>query len=197
MGVCTDESSLRIAGLDEAGRGPLAGPVVAAAVILDPGKSLDGLADSKALSPRRRIHLAEFIKRQALCWAVGTASVGEIDRINILQATLLAMQRAVTGLRLSPTQLLVDGNQLPRSLACPAKAIVRGDQTVDCISAASIIAKTYRDELMSELDSLYPQYGFKDHKGYGTRRHIEALERFGVSPVHRRSFAPVRRMIKI
>ncbi len=181
------------AGCDEAGRGPLAGPVIAAAVILDPAKAIAGLADSKRLTALQRERLAERIREYAVCWALGEASVVEIDTLNILQATLLAMRRAVATLSVPPSLVLVDGNRVPAGLPCPAEAVIRGDQTVACISAASILAKTHRDALLLELDRLYPHYGFKDHKGYGTRRHLEALTRFGPTPIHRRSFAPVRK----
>ena len=183
------------AGCDEAGRGPLAGPVIAAAVMLNPDQPIAGLADSKQLSAKQRRHLAELIKERALCWGIGEATVAEIDELNILQATLLAMQRAITALIIRPTQVLVDGNRLPANLPCPATAIIRGDQTVACISAASILAKVYRDTLMLALDKLYPEYGFKDHKGYGTRQHLEALAKYGITPLHRRSFAPVRKYL--
>jgi ribonuclease HII len=183
------------AGCDEAGRGPLGGPVVAAAVILPPATPIAGLADSKMLSAKQRDYLTGIIKTLALYCAIGEATVAEIDELNILQATLLAMERAVNGLPVLPKHLLVDGNQLPAHLPCPATAIIKGDQTVACISAASILAKTHRDVLMIKLDSLYPEYGFKNHKGYGTREHLAALARYGASPVHRRSFAPVRRVL--
>jgi ribonuclease HII len=183
------------AGCDEAGRGPLAGPVVAVAVILNPARPIAGLADSKQLSARQREALAELIKERAIGWAIGAATVAEIDALNILQATLLAMRRAILALATPPVKVLVDGNCLPANLPCPAEAIIRGDQTVPCISAASILAKVHRDALMLELDELYPAYGFKDHKGYGARRHLEALARFGATPVHRRSFAPVRQCL--
>jgi len=185
-----------IAGVDEAGRGPLAGPVVAAAVILDPGSAIAGLADSKKLSARRREALAITIRGQALHWSVGVATVAEIDEINILQAALLAMQRAVQTLAVLPTRLLIDGDKLPKSLPCPAESIIRGDQTVACISAASILAKTHRDALMATVDAHYPEYGFNQHKGYGTAQHLAALARLGVTPWHRRSFAPVRRVLQ-
>ena len=183
------------AGCDEAGRGPLAGPVVAAAVILNPARPIVGLADSKQLSARQREALAELIKERAVGWAIGVATVAEIDALNILQATLLAMQRAILALATPPEKVLVDGNRLPANLPYPAEAIIRGDQSVPCISAASILAKVHRDALMLELDELYPAYGFKDHKGYGTRRHLEALAGFGATPAHRRSFAPVRKCL--
>lgn len=178
------------AGVDEAGRGPLAGPVVAAAVILDERHPIDGLADSKRLSPRRREALHDQIRAQALCHGIGLASVEEIDRLNILQATLLAMQRAVAGLRLRPAMVWVDGNRLP-SLDMHAEAIVGGDATVPAISAASILAKVTRDRLLDDLHTRHPAYGFDRHKGYGTAQHLEALRRLGPLPEHRRSFAPV------
>ncbi|MEK7734908.1 MAG: ribonuclease HII [Pseudomonadota bacterium] len=185
---------LLIAGVDEAGRGPLAGPVVAGAVILDPDRPIEGLADSKVLSAARRESLAEAIREQSLCWALGQAEAEEIDRLNILQATLLAMQRAVAALARAPDKALIDGNRCPR-LSCPAEAIVKGDATVPAISAASIIAKVHRDHIMTELDSRYPGYGFLQHKGYPTRVHLQALERQGVSPIHRLSFAPVAKIL--
>jgi ribonuclease HII len=185
-----------IAGVDEVGRGPLAGPVVAAAVILDPERPIPGLADSKKLSERQREHLAEQIRAQCLAWSLGRAEVEEIDRINILQASLLAMQRAVEALAITPHEALVDGNRLPR-LHCEAQAIVGGDASVAEISAASIIAKVVRDREMVELDRLYPGYGLAKHKGYPTKAHIEALGSLGVSPVHRRSFGPVRRLLEV
>lgn len=169
--------------------------MVAAAVILSPSTPIGGLADSKTLGAKQREYLTGVIKTQALCWAIGEATVAEIDALNILQATLLAMERAVNGLPVLPEHLLVDGNQLPARLPCPATAIIKGDQTVACISAASILAKTHRDALMVELDLLYPEYGFKNHKGYGTQAHLAALARYGASPVHRRSFASVRRVL--
>jgi ribonuclease HII len=183
--------SVLVAGVDEAGRGPLAGPVVAAAVILDPARPIAGLADSKTLSPARREALAATIRQQALAWSVGRAEVHEIDTLNILHATMLAMQRAVAGLTLTPALVQVDGNRLP-SLSCPAEAIVKGDAKVAAISAASILAKVTRDAEMEQLHRQYPGYGFDIHKGYPTPTHLAALERLGVSPIHRRSFAPVR-----
>jgi len=182
------------AGVDEAGRGPLAGPVVAAAVILDPRRPVAGLADSKELSPARRELLADQLRSYALGWSLGRAEVEEIDRLNILQASLLAMARAVAGLALRPTLVLVDGNQLP-DLPCEGRAIVGGDATVAEISAASILAKVARDQEMRELDGRYPGYGFATHKGYPTRQHLRALQELGVSVVHRRSFNPVRKLI--
>jgi ribonuclease HII len=183
-----------IAGVDEVGRGPLAGPVVAAAVILDPVRPIAGLADSKKLSEKRREALADTIREHALAWSLGRAEVEEIDRINILQASLLAMQRAVEGLGVAPHKALVDGNRLPR-LDCEAEAIVGGDGSVAVIGAASIIAKVARDREMVELDLQYPGYGLAKHKGYPTKAHIQALETLGASPIHRRSFGPVRRLL--
>ncbi|MBA4255285.1 MAG: ribonuclease HII [Polaromonas sp.] len=188
--LCWDAPGL-LAGVDEAGRGPLAGPVVAAAVILDTRHPIAGLADSKKLSAQRREVLYDTIRANALCCSVAMASVEEIDRLNILQATLLAMQRAVQGLRLKPHKVLVDGNRLPQ-LDVLAEAIVKGDDTVPAISAASILAKVTRDRLLLELDAQYPAYGFAGHKGYGTAAHLQALMQHGPTPAHRRSFAPVR-----
>lgn len=180
-----------ICGVDEAGRGPLAGPVYAAAVILDPARPISGLADSKKLGAKTRTRLESEIKRHAVAWAVARAEVDEIDRLNILQASLLAMQRAVAGLPCAPSEVLVDGLHCP-PLSVPARAIVRGDASIAQIGAASILAKTARDEDMLALHRLYPQYGFDRHKGYPTPEHIAALREFGVSSVHRISFAPVR-----
>jgi ribonuclease HII len=179
-----------IAGVDEAGRGPLAGPVYAAAVILDPARPVRGLKDSKVLKPERRTELAEQIRARAIAWAVASADVHEIDTLNILQATLLAMRRAVEGLQVAPNEALIDGNHCPR-LACTVHAIVKGDRDVASISAASILAKTARDLLLVELDALYPQYNFKQNKGYGTPDHLAALEKHGPCAIHRRTFAPV------
>ena len=179
-----------VAGVDEAGRGPLAGPVVAAAVILDPARPIAGLRDSKALSPQRRAVLAQAIRERSVAWAVGIAEADEIDAVNILQATLRAMRRAVAALGVVPTEALVDGNVLPR-LDCPARAIVKGDRDVVAISAASIIAKTTRDAMLDVLDAHYPGYGFARHKGYPTPAHLDALARLGPCPAHRRSFGPV------
>lgn len=190
-----DGEPVRVAGVDEAGRGPLAGPVVAAAVILDPHLPIEGLADSKRLTPARREVLAARIRDAALAWALGRAEVEEIDRLNILQATLLAMRRAIEALDPPPGQVLVDGDRLPE-IAVPARAVVGGDRNVPAISAASILAKVARDAEMCRLDARYPGYGFAQHKGYGTRAHLEALRRLGPSPVHRRSFAPVRASIR-
>jgi ribonuclease HII len=179
-----------IAGVDEAGRGPLAGPVVAAAVILDDTQPIAGLADSKALTALRRERLFDEIRAKALCCSIAQASVEEIDRLNILQATMLAMQRAVEGLRLKPVKVLVDGNRLP-TLDILAEAIVGGDAKVAAISAASILAKVHRDRLCAQLHEEFPQYGFASHKGYGTPEHLQALRDHGACPQHRRSFAPV------
>ena len=176
--------------MDEAGRGPLAGPVVAAAVILDPRRPIAGLADSKRLTAKRRERLHDLICERALCCSVAEASVEEIDRLNILHATMLAMQRAVAGLRLRARLVLVDGNRLPQ-LDVPAEAVVRGDALVPAISAASIVAKVRRDRLCQQLEEQYPDYGFAAHKGYGTAAHLAALQRLGPCPQHRRSFAPV------
>lgn len=183
-----------IAGLDEVGRGPLAGPVVAAAVILDPERPIVGLADSKKLSEKQRERLSQEIKEKALAWALGRAEVEEIDDINILQASLLAMQRAVAGLKQSPDFALVDGNRCPQ-LPCPSQAVIKGDQTEPAISAASIIAKVSRDREMVLLDAQYPGYGLAGHKGYPTRQHREALEQLGASNIHRRTFGPVKKAL--
>ncbi|WP_035582328.1 ribonuclease HII [Hyphomonas jannaschiana] len=180
-------------GVDEAGRGPWAGPVTAAAVILDPAKPVEGLTDSKKLSEARREALAPLIRERALAWCVAHASVEEIDRLNIREATFLAMRRAVEGLQHRPSLALIDGNALPGGLACDARAIVKGDLTEPAISAASILAKTVRDALMLALDAAHPGYGLGKHKGYGTAAHAEALTRLGPAPCHRMSFAPVRK----
>lgn len=183
-------------GVDEAGRGPLAGPVVAAAVILDPALPIVGLADSKKLSALKRERLAVEIRARALAWCVAEASVEEIDALNILQATLLAMQRAVSGLAVTPLEALIDGNRCPK-LEIPARAIVGGDATVAEISAASILAKTVRDAGMLELHVRYPRYGFDRHKGYGTAEHLAALAAHGPTAAHRKSFAPVREQLEL
>ena len=185
---------LHICGVDEAGRGPLAGPVYAAAVILNPANPIEGIADSKTLTEKKRDALAEAIKSHALAWCVAFATVEEIDRINILQATLLAMKRAVEGLSHAPHQVLVDGLHCPK-ITYPATAVVSGDSTVLSIGAASILAKTARDAEMRRLDLEHPQYGFSRHKGYPTAEHLALLELHGVSPVHRKSYAPVRRLL--
>jgi ribonuclease HII len=185
-----------LAGVDEAGRGPLAGPVVAAAVILDDQNPIKGLADSKKLTARQRDRLYDEIRAKALCCSVAEASVEEIDQINILQATLLAMRRAVEGLRLKPHKVLVDGNRLP-VLDVLAEAIVQGDAKVQAISAASILAKVHRDRWCETIDRDYPQYGFASHKGYGTAVHMQALKTFGATPWHRQSFAPVAAVLAV
>ena len=184
-----------VAGVDEVGRGPLAGPVMAAAVILDPARPIDGLADSKLLSEQKREQLHILIQERAIAWAVGRAEIEEIDQINILQASLLAMRRAVLALRPQPEFALIDGNRCP-VLPCPAEAIIKGDMTVAAISAASILAKVTRDREMVELDQLYPGYGFASHKGYPTQAHLTALARLGITPIHRRSFAPVKKYVQ-
>nr|WP_297353437.1 ribonuclease HII [uncultured Caldimonas sp.] len=183
-----------VAGVDEAGRGPLAGPVVAAAVILDDENPIVGLADSKQLSEKARERLFDEIRAKALCCAIAEASVDEIDNLNILQATMLAMRRAVESLRLKPAKVLVDGNRLP-VLKVAAEAIVQGDAKVQAISAASILAKVHRDRLCLRLHELHPQYGFADHKGYPTPEHLAALQAHGACSVHRKSFAPVRAVL--
>ncbi len=194
LGLSWDAPGL-VAGVDEAGRGPLAGPVVAAAVILDELRPIRGLGDSKALAPRTRERLFDEIRAKALCCCVAEASVEEIDRLNILQATLLAMRRAVEGLRLAPHKVLVDGNRLPL-LKMPAEAIVKGDAKVAAISAASILAKVHRDRLCVALHEAHPQYGFAGHKGYPTPDHLEALRTHGACGAHRRSFGPVRAVLE-
>ncbi|WP_459618441.1 ribonuclease HII [Bordetella sp. 2513F-2] len=181
-----------IAGVDEAGRGPLAGSVYAAAVILDPARPIAGLADSKILPEARRDELAALVKERALAWAVAYATVQEIDTLNILRATLLAMQRAVQGLAMRPELALIDGNQAPRLGGCAVRTVIKGDATEPAISAASILAKTARDADLLQLHAAYPQYGFDRHKGYGTPQHLESLRLHGPCPAHRRSFAPIR-----
>lgn len=184
-----------VAGVDEAGRGPLAGPVVAAAVILDDLHPIAGLADSKVLTPLRRARLYDEIRAKALCCSIAEATVEEIDRLNILQATMLAMKRAVEGLRLKPVKVLVDGNRLP-TLDMLAEAIVKGDAKVQAISAASILAKVHRDRWCEALDREFPQYGFAGHKGYGTAEHLAALRAHGACPQHRKTFAPVAGVLR-
>ena len=190
-----EASDSLIAGVDEAGRGPLAGPVVAGAVILDRNRPIDGLMDSKVLSEARRESLTVLIAERALAWSVGWSDAAEIDRLNILQATFLAMRRALLGLRLSPGLVEVDGNRLPdlmiNGLQLEGKAIVGGDAKIPAISAASIIAKVHRDQMMRSFDQIYPAYGFGQHKGYGTAAHRDCLSRLGPCPQHRRSFRPV------
>lgn len=184
-----------IAGVDEVGRGPLAGPVLAAAVIFPKPPRIRGLKDSKLLNAQKRLDLFEIIKAKASCWAVGIASVKEIDTLNIYHANLLAMKRAVNNLLLVPDEILVDGNRCP-DVSMPAQAIVGGDNSIPLISAASVVAKVTRDYLMGFFDIKYPQYGFGQHKGYGTKQHLQALKKFGVTPLHRKSFAPVRELIQ-
>lgn len=184
-----------VCGVDEAGRGPLAGPVVAAAVILDPSRPIEGLNDSKKLSEKARDRLAPLIRERALAWCVAEASVEEIDRLNILYATMLAMKRAVEGLSVTPARVLVDGNRCP-PVGLPCEAIVQGDATVASIAAASILAKTARDAQMLALHEIYPQYGLDQHKGYPTAAHLAALRLHGLAPIYRRSFRPVRALIE-
>ncbi|MEQ1620235.1 MAG: ribonuclease HII [Methylococcales bacterium] len=186
--------SIWVAGVDEAGRGPLAGPVFAAAVILDPERPITGLADSKVLSERKRDSLYLEIKAAALSWSIAQASVEEIDQLNILQATLLAMQRAVQALHIVPDEILVDGNKLPK-VTMKAQAIVKGDSKIQAISAASILAKVKRDKLMAQYQLDYPDFTFGLHKGYGTKKHIAEIERFGILEVHRLTFNPVKTML--
>lgn len=185
-----------ICGVDEAGRGPWAGPVTAAAVILDPAHPIDGLTDSKRLTEKARSRLAPLIRQRALAWHIGEASVEEIDRLNIREATFLAMRRAVLGLALVPAAIRIDGNALPEDLPAPATAIIQGDLTEPAISAASILAKTHRDAQMAALCAAHPGYGFSQHKGYGTAAHAAALGQLGPSPIHRQSFAPVRALLR-
>lgn len=194
LGLSWDGIGL-LAGVDEAGRGPLAGPVLAAAVILDDANPILGLADSKVLTEKKRERLFDEIRAKALCCCIAEASVEEIDRLNILQATMLAMKRAVEGLRLKPAKVLVDGNRLP-VLKIPAEAIVKGDSKVQAISAASILAKVARDRQCMAMHELHPEYGFAGHKGYPTAEHLAALRSHGVSAWHRRSFGPVRQIIE-
>ncbi len=184
-----------VAGVDEVGRGPLVGEVVAAAVILDPNKPIDGLTDSKKLSEKRREQLAAEIKERALAWCIASASPAEIDQINILHASMLAMQRAVEGLKVQPDHVKVDGNRCPQ-LSISVEAIVKGDAKVAEIGAASIIAKVHRDQQMIDLDKAYPQYGFAKHKGYPTAEHMKLLQQYGVLPQYRRSFGPVKRLLE-
>lgn len=184
-----------IAGVDEVGRGPLAGAVVTAAVILDPNNPIEGLADSKKLTEKQRERLEPLIKQHALAWALGRSEPEEIDQINILQATLVAMKRAVEGLSIMPTHALVDGNQAP-NLNCPVTTVIKGDQSEPAIAAASIIAKVARDREMADMELKYPGYGFAKHKGYPTKQHQQALIELGVTDIHRRSFKPVQIALK-
>lgn len=190
----TADSGQRVAGVDEVGRGPLFGAVVTAAVILDPARPIAGLADSKKLTEKRRDALFDEIQAKALAWCIARAEVEEIDHLNILHATMLAMQRAVAGLQVAPDYALIDGNRCP-VLPCPAEAVVKGDSKVAAISAASILAKVSRDREIIALDALYPGYGLAGHKGYPTPTHLEALKRLGPTPLHRRSFAPVKALL--
>jgi ribonuclease HII len=185
---------LLVCGVDEVGRGPLAGPVVAAAVILDPQRPIEGLADSKQLTVKKRSQLSLEIRERSLAWSIARAEVEEIDELNILHATMLAMRRAVDALALQPHRVLVDGNRLP-DLSCDAEAVIRGDAIHPCISAASIIAKVARDGEMVEMEMKYPGYGFDRHKGYPTKMHLQALQQLGVTLIHRRSFAPVKKLL--
>jgi ribonuclease HII len=187
-------SSTRLAGVDEAGRGPLAGPVVAAAVVFPAGDTLDGVRDSKKLTRKKREYLDQAIKDRAVCWAIGEADVTEIDSLNILQATLLAMSRAVGALPVLPELVLVDGCHAP-DLTCRVRTVVNGDQVVPSISAASILAKVYRDKIMTGFHHFFPEYGFATNMGYPTRSHLAALARYGPTAIHRRSFAPVRAVV--
>ena len=182
-------------GIDEVGIGPLAGPVVAGAVILDPNRPIHDLQDSKMLTPRKRQHLAEIIRERSLCWGVGVASVAEVDELNVLVASHLAMQRAFAQLSIEPILVLVDGNKTP-SFALPCVAVVKGDKRIPAVSAASILAKVWRDKALVELDGQYPGYGFAQHKGYPTKAHVAALRNLGATIEHRRSFAPVRAVLK-
>lgn len=184
----------RTAGVDEVGRGPLAGPVIAAAVILDPDQPINGLTDSKKLNATKRERLANEITSKSLSWAIGRADIDEIDELNILQASLLAMKRAVTSLSITPSHILIDGLHCP-DMEYSMEAIVKGDSKIPVISAASIIAKVHRDREMIKMDHNYPGYGFARHKGYPTRQHLIALERLGICPIHRRSYAPVKRFL--
>lgn len=184
-----------LAGVDEAGRGPLAGPVFAAAVILDPQKPIAELTDSKKLTAKRRDVLAERIKTDALAWCIASASTAEVDELNILHATMLAMQRACAQLPITPEFILIDGNRLPAGLTVPARAVIKGDDQVPAISAASILAKTARDAACMLMHEQYPQYAFAQHKGYGTKLHMQLLQEHGPCPEHRRSFAPVRKLL--
>ncbi len=184
-----------VAGVDEVGRGPLAGPVVAAAVILDPNQPIEGLMDSKKITEKRREVLAEEIKEKALAWAISRIDVDVIDEINILQASLRAMSISVSELKQQPDFVMIDGNKIPVDLTINAEAVVKGDDRVPCISAASIIAKVARDREMIEMDSIYPGYGLAKHKGYPTKVHIEALQNLGVTDIHRRTFGPVKKVL--
>ena len=191
-----DSAPSLVAGVDEAGRGPLAGPVCAAAVILDPARPIEGLNDSKKLSAKQRDALEPLIKERALAWCVAWGSVEEIDEINILQSTMATMRRAVEGLSTKPDSLIIDGTKVPQGLTMPAVAQPKADGTYEAVAAASILAKTARDRLLTEYETLYPGYGFAQHAGYGTALHLEAIERLGVTPVHRKTFNPIKTMIE-
>ncbi len=184
-----------VAGVDEVGRGPLAGAVLAAAVILDPDNPIEGLTDSKKLTEKKRQFLSQEIKKKALSWSFGRAEIEEIDELNILHASMLAMKRAVESLSIKPSHCLIDGNRCPE-LDCTSEAIVKGDLKIQSIGAASIIAKVARDDEMVQWEKIYPGYGFAKHKGYPTKFHIQALQKLGVTPIHRRSFAPVRKLLE-
>ena len=200
------DAGVLIVGIDEAGRGPLAGSVFAAAVILDPNRPIEGLMDSKKLSEKKRDYLATIIKAQALAWSIASASVEEIDRLNILEATMLAMTRAWQGIKQAHHYVLIDGNQIPKAMRATlpdnllstqlVEAIVKGDDSVPAIAAASILAKTARDAELYALDAQYPDYGFAQHKGYGTKLHLSRLEALGPCPIHRQSFAPIKRFLQ-
>lgn len=196
-GYAKGYSGARLAGVDEVGRGPLVGSVVAAAVILDPSAEITGLADSKKLSEKKRLLISDEIKSKALAWSIAEASVDEIDRLNILHASMLAMERAVKKLQPQAEFVLVDGNRIPSSLGVAGAAVVKGDALAKCISAASILAKVWRDADMQRLDSLYPQYGIGKHKGYPTKTHLEALQEHGPCAEHRKSFGPVSRLLNL
>ena len=185
-----------VAGVDEVGRGPLAGPVVAAAVILDPNNPIEGLIDSKKITEKRREVLAKEIKEKALAWAIARVDIDVIDEINILQASLRAMAISVADLKQQPDFVMIDGNKIPAELTIKAEAVVKGDNRVPCISAASIIAKVFRDQEMIEMDTIYPGYGLAKHKGYPTKVHMEALQKLGVTDIHRRSFGPVKKVLE-
>lgn len=194
MQIETIEKKILVAGVDEAGRGPLAGPVVAAAVILDDNNWIDGLGDSKTISEKKREKLAAEIQQKSISWAIGQVEHEEIDELNILNASLLAMQRAVHALDVNPDHVQVDGNRCPE-LDCSVESIIKGDSLVAAIGAASILAKVTRDRLMVEMDKIYPGYGFAKHKGYPTKQHRQALENLGVCKIHRRSYVPVRKLL--
>lgn len=194
--VSEQYTGVLLAGSDEAGRGPLAGDVVAAAVILDPNNPIVGLADSKKLSQKKREILFDEIKEKALAFCIARASVAEIDEINILHASMLAMQRAISGLTIVPEHALIDGNRIPKDLPCSAEFVIKGDDRVEAISAASILAKVERDNEISALAERYPGYGLEKHKGYPTAQHLAALEELGVTPIHRQSYGPVKRILE-